>query len=187
MESNEIIQNILPPLVFGLACAIIVCSMIALIIGVVQYRSKGRSHKEIYQALTRNYNIRRLSAKGICEDKELCEILQKITHHLRGINECDADTQKKQDIKRCVQNYYVPTIHRFLEIYSDNQKPRDGDFQDNNNAYNISQVKKGLSEIAQALEKAESICLEAQTYDIEAEMKVLHQKIQMDGLGTPDF
>ncbi len=178
---------ILPPLAFGLACAIIVCSIIVLIIGIVQYGSRGRYNKEIYRALTKDYNLQHFPAKNFCEDKDLCEILQKITQHLRCINECDADTQKKQDIKRSVQNYYVPTIHRLLEIYGDNQKSYDGTLQDNSNVYNISLVKKGLSEIAQALEKAQEICLEPQTYDIEAEMKVLHQKIQMDGLGTPDF
>lgn len=187
MENPEVVNIILPHLLLGLACSIIIFTIVVLIIGIAQYRDRRSRDKEIFRVLTRDYHIHDLTSKDLRNDKELYELLLKIAGLLKDIDKCEADTQKKMDIKRSIQNYYIPTIHRLLEAYQENQTPSSECNSDKTYTYNLGIIRVGLSEIASALENAKNICSEVQTYDIEAELKVLHQKIQMDGLGNPDF
>lgn len=191
MDYSRIFSIILPPILFGLAFAIVVIAIISIFAAVIQYKSEKRE-KASYKQIAKQYDLVSLleSDSGWDDnpDSNLFDSLQKITSILNYLNQCEADTQKKKDIKRSLEVYYSPTIHKLTKMYRDAYQAQ---HKQHYLRYDLIQImnkaKQCLSDIADALEKAQLLFSEKELYDVDTEAKVLQQKIQMDGLSNADF
>lgn len=120
---------------------------------------------------------------GKIKESEFADELKKILDATDGIMKLTANNIS--DLRRKVENYYLPTALKMLQAYTENISADSISMQMQKIA--LDGLRKIRVTLEQALNKLKEERDAAIASDLDAELRVLRAKIQADGLGEPNF
>lgn len=120
---------------------------------------------------------------GKIKESEFADELKKILDATDGIMKLTANNIS--DLRRKVENYYLPTALKMLQAYTENISADSISMQMRKIA--LDGLRKIRVTLEQALNKLKEERDAAIASDLDAELRVLRAKIQADGLGEPNF